>query len=152
MKKQSGFTLIELIIVIVILGILAAYAVPKYMELDRQARISVVKGLEGSIRAASDMVHSLAIAKNTTSGDLDVGTGIDVAVANGYATSNTNSNGIVDAIASDLSDSFNINVTAATNTVSFEKLGADVESTCVVTYRNPTNGTSPIISYTDTGC
>jgi len=62
-NKQKGFTLIELIIVIIILGILAAFALPKYMALDKEARISVVKGLDGSIRAAVRLVHGLAVAR-----------------------------------------------------------------------------------------
>jgi MSHA pilin protein MshA len=68
MNKNRGFTLIELIIVIVILGILAAYAVPKYMAIDRDARVAVVRGLEGSLRAATDMCHAVANARGLAGG------------------------------------------------------------------------------------
>ena len=51
-KIESGFTLIELVIVIVILGILAAVAIPKYEDMREQARVATVKGQLGSIRSA----------------------------------------------------------------------------------------------------
>ena len=49
---ESGFTLIELVIVIVILGILAAVAIPKYEDMREQARVATVKGQLGSIRSS----------------------------------------------------------------------------------------------------
>ena len=60
MNSRTGFTLIELIVVIVILGILAVTAAPKFMNLTSDANASVVKGLAGSIRSA----YQLAYAKS----------------------------------------------------------------------------------------
>jgi len=51
-KSDSGFTLIELVIVIVILGILAAVAIPKYEDMREQARVATIKGQLGTIRSA----------------------------------------------------------------------------------------------------
>ena len=51
-RNERGFTLIELVIVIVILGILAAVAIPKYEDMQEQARSSTLKGQVGSIRSA----------------------------------------------------------------------------------------------------
>jgi prepilin-type N-terminal cleavage/methylation domain-containing protein len=55
---QSGFTLIELVIVIVILGILAAVAIPKYEDMREQARVATLKGQLGSIRSAIAIQYS----------------------------------------------------------------------------------------------
>ncbi|HEV8129498.1 MAG TPA: prepilin-type N-terminal cleavage/methylation domain-containing protein [Candidatus Eisenbacteria bacterium] len=51
-QSERGFTLIELVIVIVILGILAAVAIPKYEDMREQARVATIKGQLGSIRSA----------------------------------------------------------------------------------------------------
>ena len=56
-KNQSGFTLIELIIVIIILGILSASAVPKLLNLQSDARKSSLKALRGAMTSASNMIY-----------------------------------------------------------------------------------------------
>ncbi len=57
-SSQSGFTLIELVVVIVILGILAAFAVPRFARLDQQARIASVRAMEGTLRSGSALARS----------------------------------------------------------------------------------------------
>ena len=61
MKRSAGFTLIELIIVIVILGILAVTAAPKFMNMQGDARKAVLNGMSASMKAAANMVYSKAI-------------------------------------------------------------------------------------------
>lgn len=58
-STQRGFTLIELVVVIVILGILAAFAVPRFMGLEGQARIAAVKSIGGSMESADSMAHGI---------------------------------------------------------------------------------------------
>lgn len=60
MKKQNGFTLIELVIVIIILGILAATAVPKFVDLQGDARKSAMKGVKGALEGAATLTFSRA--------------------------------------------------------------------------------------------
>ncbi len=63
---QRGFTLIELVVVIVILGILAAFAVPKFMGLEDQARAASVKAAAGTLQSADSMAHGLWEANGTS--------------------------------------------------------------------------------------
>ncbi|WP_318465474.1 type II secretion system protein [Photobacterium leiognathi] len=63
MRKQQGFTLIELVVVIVILGILAVTAAPKFMNLQNDARTATLEGLKGSIQGAAGIVYGKAAIK-----------------------------------------------------------------------------------------
>lgn len=86
MKKQNGFTLIELVVVIVILGILAVTAAPKFLNLQDDARTAAAQGLRGSIVGAASMVYGKAsidgIEKNAN-GEVSLG-GETITVAYGY--------------------------------------------------------------------
>ncbi len=61
MRNQNGFTLIELVVVIVILGILAAVAVPKFVDMQSDARQASLEGLFGSVRSAMALSHAQAL-------------------------------------------------------------------------------------------
>ena len=61
MRTKKGFTLIELVVVIVILGILSAIAIPKFMDLQRDARISAVQGLVGAVKSSVSLVYNKSI-------------------------------------------------------------------------------------------
>ncbi|WP_440871840.1 type II secretion system protein [Vibrio diabolicus] len=84
MKRQGGFTLIELVVVIVILGILAVTAAPRFLNLQDDARNATLDGLAGSIQGASGIIYGKAAIKGIES--LDAAPSVAVATDNGNVT------------------------------------------------------------------
>ena len=98
MKSQKGFTLIELVVVIVILGILAVTAAPKFMNLQGDARHSALQGLKGAIQGASGIVYGKsAIAGVETVADSSVSTS-DGTIKTVYGYPEASTDGIVLAL------------------------------------------------------
>ena len=75
-SQQKGFTLIELVVVIVILGILAATAAPKFIDLTSDAKTSVMQGVQGSVNSAINLAHAKALVAGETgaTGVIKIGT------------------------------------------------------------------------------
>jgi MSHA pilin protein MshA len=79
MNKQQGFTLIELVMVIVILGILAATAIPKFTNLQDDARSAAVDGLAGNLGAGSAINLAVRSIRPSAASTVAVGNCTDVA-------------------------------------------------------------------------
>lgn len=87
--KQQGFTLIELVVVIIVFGILAAVAVPKFVNLKSEARISSLHAIEGALASASTLIEMKAKIDNIIDGSIEIN-GESVLVNDGYITGHWN--------------------------------------------------------------
>ena len=138
MKTQKGFTLIELVMVIVILGILAATALPKFVDMGGDARTAVMKGVEGAMRGANTGIYAKAAANGqlAAAGTLTAAqiVGGPVTLAFGYAA-----NGTELAKVMDLSPAADFTVAAA----DIRHAKAAAPATCIITYTAAASATTP---------
>lgn len=88
-KPSSGFTLIELVVVITVLGILAAIALPRFAALQTEARIAKMHAAMGSIKSAAAMAHALQLAQQKSPNESVLMEGVTVTMSNGYPTGTT---------------------------------------------------------------
>jgi len=89
MINKQGFTLIELVVVIVILGIIGAVSLPKFINLSSDARIASLQGIQGALSATSQLVELQARVDNVVDGSVEI-EGNPVTVDNSFISGHWN--------------------------------------------------------------
>lgn len=139
--KQGGFTLIELVVVITILGILAAFAIPRFISLETQARTASVEALAGSVRSGAALAHAMWLAGG--------GSGTSVQMDGATVTVDANSGyPVVASIDDTLSDTSGFTFDGGTGV--FSKNGSS-GAQCTVTYGLDAQG-FPTVAVDTTQC
>jgi MSHA pilin protein MshA len=153
-RKENGFTLIELVMVIVILGILAAFALPRFADLGSDARVSTIQGAAGAIKSAAAIAHSKALAAGETgaTGTITL-EGANIGLVYGYPSKDA-----ILAAAQISDDDFDVNPNGTTPATIRAK-GATTPAQCQVTYAEATSDgktppviTAPKVNVVVTGC
>ena len=160
-RAQAGFTLVELVTVILILGVLAAVALPRYADLQGKAREAKVKAVAGSIKAASGLVKASAMASNISCGTASVtGSTTPAAPALEGLTVDLNhcypqalgsfTTGVLGAANVAAADGWTVSATAgevggatAGSKVVIQLSDATTPANCSISYTAAANGTTP---------
>lgn len=165
---QSGFTLIELVVVLVVLGVLGATALPRFISLRKDANEATIRAMGGAVLASANLVYTKSAilgVQRLAKTNIDVtGDGVnDVEIEYGYPSAHR-SNGIPNTMGGNFSSGWTWSSNAANNlffltTASLGKRSglyvnntAVLASNCYLRYSSATSTAAPTILYVTTGC
>lgn len=150
-SRSNGFTVVEAIVLIMVLGIVAAFAVPKFAALDSQARTASINGLAGSVRSAAALARGLAMASGeSTRVTME---GATVTLLNNYPDASTT--GIPHAVNTNSAASGEFTFAAgssSTTAATWTRNGAPAPANCSVSYTAAASNGAPTVAVTTTGC
>jgi len=151
MNKQAGFTLIELVVVIVILGLLAAAALPRFVNVTQDARIASLNGVAGGLRTAASLARAeYIVTGNNASVQIQMdGQNVDVLSENANAGRGGRPTGATGGIDEAMPNPDGYNVTFAAGVATYQPVSGG-SATCQAQYTAAALGDPVVV--TSTGC